>query len=82
MLSKQKNGCLRLLVRRYRWEKRRTSTRSAWRKHGWNREEVAWEVYERSKVADAKSWQWLRAGYLGRGTERYVFPAQEQAPRR
>ena len=22
-----------------------------------------------SKVADARSWQWLRAGYLGKGTE-------------
>ena len=35
-----------------------------------------------SKVADARSWQWLRAGYLGKGTEAYVFAAQEQALRR
>ena len=28
--------CLRLLGRRYMWEKRRTSSRSEWRKHGWN----------------------------------------------
>ena len=34
-----------------------------------------------SKVADARSWQWLRAGYLGKGTEGYVFAAQEQALR-
>ena len=34
-----------------------------------------------SKVADARSWQWLRAGYLGKGTERYVFAAQEQVLR-
>ena len=33
----------------------------------------------KSKVADARSWQWLRAGYLGKGTEGYVFAAQEQA---
>ena len=32
-----------------------------------------------SEVADARSWQWLRAGYLGKGTEGYVFAAQEQA---
>ena len=32
-----------------------------------------------SKVADARPWQWLRAGYLGKGTEGYVFVAQEQA---
>ena len=32
-----------------------------------------------SKVADARSWQWVRAGYLGKGTLRYVFAAQEQA---
>ena len=31
-----------------------------------------------TKVADARSWQWLRAGYLGKGTEGYVFAAQEQ----
>ena len=34
-----------------------------------------------SKVADARSWQWLRAGYLGKGTEGYVFAVQEQALR-
>ena len=34
-----------------------------------------------SKVADARSWQWLRAGYFGKGTEGYVFAAQEQALR-
>ena len=34
-----------------------------------------------SKVADARSWQWLRAGYLGKGTEGYVLAAQEQAMR-
>ena len=32
-----------------------------------------------SKVADARSWQWLRARYLGKGTEGYVFAPQEQA---
>ena len=32
-----------------------------------------------SKVADGRSWQWLRAGYLGKGTEGYVFAAYEQA---
>ena len=34
-----------------------------------------------SKVADARSWQWLRAGYLGKGTEGYVLAPQEQAMR-
>ena len=34
-----------------------------------------------SKVADARSWQWLRAGYLEKGTEGYVFAAQKQALR-
>ena len=28
-----------------------------------------------------RSWQWLRADYLGKGTEEYVFAAQEQALR-
>ena len=28
-----------------------------------------------SKKADARSWQWLRASYLGKGTEGYVFAA-------
>ena len=32
-----------------------------------------------SKVADARLWQWLRVGYLGKGREGYVFAAQEQA---
>ena len=34
-----------------------------------------------SEVADERSWQWLRAGYLGKGTEGFVFAAQEQALR-
>ena len=34
-----------------------------------------------SKVADARSWQWSRAGYLEKGTEGYVFAAQEQVLR-
>ena len=25
------------------------------------------------KVTDARSWQWLRAGYLGKSTEGYAF---------
>ena len=32
-------------------------------------------------VADKRSWQWLRAGYLNKGTEGYVCAAQEQALR-
>ena len=32
-----------------------------------------------SKVADTRSWQWLRAGYLRKSTKGYVFAAQEQA---
>ena len=28
-------------------------------------------------VADARSWQWLRAGYLGKTSEAYVCAAQE-----
>lgn len=34
-----------------------------------------------SEVADERSWQWLRAGYLGKGTEGFVCAAQEQALR-
>ena len=34
-----------------------------------------------SEVADDRSWQWLRAGYLGKGTEGFVCAAQEQALR-
>ena len=34
-----------------------------------------------SGVADPRSWQWLRAGYLGKGIEGYVCAAQEQALR-
>lgn len=33
------------------------------------------------EVADERSWQWLRAGYLNKGTEGYVCAAQEQALR-
>lgn len=32
-------------------------------------------------MADERLWQWLRAGYLGKRTEGYVFAAQEQALR-
>ena len=32
-------------------------------------------------VADSRSWQWLRAGYLAKSTEAYLFAAQEQALR-
>ena len=28
-------------------------------------------------AADARSWQWLRAGYLAKSTEAFVFAAQE-----
>ena len=34
-----------------------------------------------SEVADDRSWQWLGAGYLGKGTKGFVFAAQEQALR-
>ena len=36
---------------------------------------------EVGEVADERSWQWLRAGHLGKSTEGYVFAAQEQALR-
>ena len=32
-------------------------------------------------VADSRSWQWLRGGYLAKSTEAYLFAAQEQALR-
>ena len=32
-------------------------------------------------VADDRSWQWVRAGYLSKSTEEFVFAAQEQALR-
>ena len=32
-------------------------------------------------VADGRSWQWLRGGYLAKSTEAYLFAAQEQALR-
>ena len=32
-------------------------------------------------VADGRSWQWLRAGYLAKSTEAFLFAAQEQALR-
>ena len=32
-------------------------------------------------VADDRSWQWVRAGYLSKSTEGFVFAAQEQALR-
>ena len=32
-----------------------------------------------SKLVDARSWLWLKADYLGKGTEGYVFAAQKQA---
>ena len=32
-------------------------------------------------VADGRSWQWLRAGYLAKSTEAFIFAAQEQALR-
>ena len=32
-------------------------------------------------VADERTWQWLRAGYLAKSTETFVFAAQEQALR-
>lgn len=33
------------------------------------------------EVANDRSWQWLRASYLGKGTEGFVFASQEQALR-
>ncbi len=36
---------------------------------------------ETSEVADGRSWQWLKAGYLTPSTESYIFGAQEQALR-
>ena len=33
------------------------------------------------EVADGRSWQWLRAGYLAKSTEAFLFAAQEQALR-
>ena len=32
-------------------------------------------------VADGRSWQWLRAGYLAKSTEAFLFAAQEQGLR-
>ena len=32
-----------------------------------------------SEVADERLWQWLRAWYLSKSMEGYVFTAQEQA---
>ena len=32
-------------------------------------------------VADERTWQWLRAGYLAKSTEAFVCAAQEQALR-
>ncbi len=36
---------------------------------------------EVSEVADERSWQWVKAGYLTPSTESYIFGAQEQALR-
>ena len=33
------------------------------------------------EVADERTWQWLRAGYLAKSTEAFIFAAQEQALR-
>ena len=38
-------------------------------------------VVDVEAVADNRSWQWLRAGYLAKSTEAYLFAAQEQALR-
>ena len=32
-------------------------------------------------IADPRSWQWIRAGYLSKSTDAYTFAAQEQALR-
>jgi hypothetical protein len=34
---------------------------------------------EVKEVADERSWQWVRGGYMAVATERYIFAAQEQA---
>ena len=34
-----------------------------------------------AEVADGRSWQWLRAGFLAKSTEAFLFAAQEQALR-
>ena len=33
-------------------------------------------VVDVEAVADSRSWQWLRAGYLAKSTEAYLFAAQ------
>lgn len=33
------------------------------------------------EIADVRSWQWLRGGFLAKSTEAYMFAAQEQALR-
>ena len=44
--------------------------------------EVVWVDYEDvSEVADERSWQWLRAGNLGKSKEGCIFATQDQALR-